>query len=461
MAANFGVFQQAFTRLRFVTTGKEADMKTIRLLGIVAISLVGAIATIAQPATASQINGSIIEQHRYELPAWKQLSDRLKTTYSRETVERIRTSSALELLQIKYLSDGLKIVGFIYKPKQTKGKKLPAIIFNRGGLSDETIGPENYNYLYEMNRYASEGFIVLASQYRGAGGSEGKDEVAGADTNDVMALITLAGTLGYVDMNKLYMWGYSRGAMMTLQAIKRGAPIKAAAVVGAPTDLVASLSDPGFVKFARANYPDFNAHREESVRNRSAILWVEKINIPLLIMNGGADPGVSPTSVMTFAQKLQEQGKLYELVIYAKDGHAVSINAEDRLRRTIDWFKNVRTISIVQAVGPTVREQGSEAAIKQYYELKRSQPDVYDFHERELNLFGYALLAENRVKEAIDIFKLNVAEYPQSFNTYDSLGEAYLANGDRELAIKNYRKSLEMNPKNTNAADVLKKIEQK
>lgn len=61
------------------------------------------------------------------------------------------------------MSDGFKIVGFIYKPKQTAGKKLPVVIFNRGGLSDETIGPENYNYIYEMHRYASEGFIVLAS----------------------------------------------------------------------------------------------------------------------------------------------------------------------------------------------------------------------------------------------------------------------------------------------------------
>ena len=436
-------------------------MKTIRLLEILSVFLFSASAVLAQTTTAAETNGSIIEQHRYELPTWGQLDDDFKKTYPKETVERIRKSSGLELLQIKYMSDGLKIVGFIYKPKQTTGKKLPAIIFNRGGLSDETIGPENYNYLYEMNRYATEGFVVLASQYRGAGGSEGKDEIAGADTDDVMALITLAGTLGYVDMNRLFMWGHSRGAMMTLQAIKRGAPIKAAAIVGGPTNLVPNLSDPGFVEFARANYSDFDANREESVKSRSAILWVDKINIPLLIMNGGADTGVTPTSAMAFAQKLEEQGKLYELVIYAKDDHAVSQNAEDRLRRTIDWFKNVRTFSIAHVIGPTVREQGVEAAIKQYYDLKKNHADEWDFQERELNLLGYALLGEHKIKDAIEIFKLNVAVYPMAANTYDSLGEAYLANGDRELAIKNYRKSLELDPKNTNAVDVLKKIEQK
>jgi cytochrome c-type biogenesis protein CcmH/NrfG len=65
------------------------------------------------------------------------------------------------------------------------------------------------------------------------------------------------------------------------------------------------------------------------------------------------------------------------------------------------------------------------------------------------------------VKEAIEIFKLNVEAYPQGFNTYDSLGEAYMVNGDKELAIQNYKKSLELNPQNSNATAMLKKLEEK
>jgi dienelactone hydrolase len=435
-------------------------MKKRNLFQSLALSLFCACAAFAQNNNAAKGNGSIVEQAPYALPAYEQLTDDFKSFYSKEAVERIRNSADLELIKIKYMSDGLKIVGFIYKPKQTAGKKLPVVIFNRGGLSDETIGPENYNYLYEMHRYASEGFLVLASQYRGAGGSEGKDEVAGADTNDVMNLIPLAASLGYADMSRIFMWGYSRGAMMTLQAIRLGAPIRAAAIVGPPTDFTSRANDPGFIEFGRATYPDFDARKDEHLRNRSAILWVDKINVPLLIMQGGADPGVSPSKVMTFAQKLDEQNKLYELIIYAKDDHPVSQNEEDRLRRTVDWFKNVRTVSIGQAIGKTIREQNVEAAIKQYYELKKTGADRYDFGERELNVLGYILLGERRIKEAIEIFKLNVNAYPEAFNTYDSLGEAYLANNERELAIKNYKKSLELNPQNTNAMNVLKKIEQ-
>ena len=412
-------------------------------------------------APANAVDGKIVEQAAYVLPTYDQVSARFGNVYPKEAVEKMRASPELEILKIRYLSGGLKIVGFIYKPKVTAGKKLPAIIFNRGGLDDGAIGPANFNYLWEMHRYASEGFVVLASQYRGTDGSEGKDEVGGADTDDVMSLFPLARDLGYVDMSRLFMWGYSRGAIMTLQALRRGAPVRAAAVVGAPTDTTARVNDPDFLRFARDTYPDFDARRDEHLRSRSAVFWADRINVPLLIMQGGADPGVRPSQAMELARKLDEAGRLYELIIYAKDDHPVSQNAEDRLRRTIDWFKNVRTISIAQPLNKTLAEQGVEAAVRQYYDLKKNHPGIYDFGERELNQLGYVLLGQGRAKEAIEIFKLNVAVYPQAFNTYDSLGEAYLADGQRELGIQNYRKSLELNPQNTNAADVLKRLGEK
>ena len=57
------------------------------------------------------------------------------------------------------------------------------------------------------------------------------------------------------------------------------------------------------------------------------------------------------------------------------------------------------------------------------------------------------------------VFKLNVTDYPQSANAYDSLAEAYMTGGDKELAIRNYRRSVELNPGNTNAVEMLKKLE--
>jgi CubicO group peptidase (beta-lactamase class C family) len=114
---------------------------------------------------------------------------------------------------------------------------------------------------------------------------------------------------------------------------------------------------------------------------------------------------------------------------------------------------------IAETLFNTVIENDVQTAIKRYRELKATQQDAYDFSEPQLNDLGYRLMQMKRVKDAIEIFKLNVEMYPQGFNTYDSLGEAYMENGDKQLAIQNYKKSLELNPRNTGAVDALKRLE--
>ena len=58
----------------------------------------------------------------------------------------------------------------------------------------------------------------------------------------------------------------------------------------------------------------------------------------------------------------------------------------------------------------------------------------------------------------VEIFEYNVELYPDVANTYDSLGEAFLLNGDRELAIENYRRALELEPDNDNAREKLREL---
>lgn len=109
----------------------------------------------------------------------------------------------------------------------------------------------------------------------------------------------------------------------------------------------------------------------------------------------------------------------------------------------------------------TFQAKGLDAGLAQYRELKTRQANAYDFSEPELNRLGYLLLGMKKHKEAVEVFKLNVEAYPQGFNTYDSLGEAYLESGNTELAIQNYKKSLELNPQNTGATAMLKRLENK
>lgn len=121
----------------------------------------------------------------------------------------------------------------------------------------------------------------------------------------------------------------------------------------------------------------------------------------------------------------------------------------------------VPKMSIAELMLKTIREKGVEAGIAQFRDLKARQANDYDFSEGEINQLGYQLLQARKLKESVEIFKLNVELFPQSANTYDSLGEAYMINSNSDLAIQNYKKVLELDPKNANAVAMLKRLESK
>ena len=114
--------------------------------------------------------------------------------------------------------------------------------------------------------------------------------------------------------------------------------------------------------------------------------------------------------------------------------------------------------SIAESLFNTLLEKNIASTIEHYHDLKKKYPDNYNFSEGELNRLGYQLLGLEKVDEAIEIFKLNVEVYPTSSNAYDSLGEAYMNNNQKKLSVKNYEKSIELNPKNANAIKMLKKL---
>jgi len=115
--------------------------------------------------------------------------------------------------------------------------------------------------------------------------------------------------------------------------------------------------------------------------------------------------------------------------------------------------------SVIEPLYYSLRKGDGDAAVAQYRQLKKEHPDDYVFGEGQINRVGYYLLANGRTKDAVTIFQLNVQEYPDSWNVYDSLGEAYTVQGNNRMAMENYKKSLKLNPKNTNALDILKQLE--
>ena len=121
------------------------------------------------------------------------------------------------------------------------------------------------------------------------------------------------------------------------------------------------------------------------------------------------------------------------------------------------WIKYDRYDSEAMRFARAVKENGAGPAIDEF------RPALLrgDISEGFINSAGYRLMGQNKLTDAIRVFQLNVELYPKSWNVYDSLGEAYMNHGDKDLAIQNYQKSLELNPKNRGAVQALGKLNSK
>ncbi len=115
--------------------------------------------------------------------------------------------------------------------------------------------------------------------------------------------------------------------------------------------------------------------------------------------------------------------------------------------------------SIAAVLYETIVNDGIDAAVQQYHQIRTTDSTSYNLVETELNGLGYRLINDNRVEDGIEIFKLNCKVYPDAFNTWDSLGEAYMIAGQRGEAIANYHKSIALNPENLNGENILYLLE--
>jgi len=231
---------------------------------------------------------------------------------------------------------------------------------------------------------------------------------------------------------------------------------------------------------------DFKTHRRWALRFFLVVSasWFFRIGffLSFLVFKGpfGFDPTTFRGPFLTFMTFAQYLIPLAVLEIY--------LRAQDRpgaLRRTATagmlfvltfvmgaglfavataaWVPQVKTAydprkSIAETLSATIASSGIDAAAKQYHDLKAAEPSTYNFDEGELNSLGYQLIGTKKFKEAISILQLNVEAYPQSSNVYDSLGEAYMDDGVKPLAIANCQKSLELNPKNRGAVVMLQRL---
>jgi dipeptidyl aminopeptidase/acylaminoacyl peptidase len=235
---------------------------------------------------------------------------------------------------IAYISDGLKVKGYIAYPADTS-KKYPCVIWNRGGIGEKgTI--DSYTARGLFGQIASWGYVVFASQYRGNAGGEGKDEFGGDDVNDVLNLIPLADEFKFADEEKWGIEGWSRGGMMTYLTLTKSKIFKCAIVTGGIANLRCNSDESKFMR--RLYEATLGKYSEDEFNNkcesRSIINFPEKLSkkTPLLILHGTDDKRVLPHDSLDLAYQLLKHKIPYRLVMLEGGDHFMRIHRKDLLK---------------------------------------------------------------------------------------------------------------------------------
>ncbi len=156
------------------------------------------------------------------------------------------------------------------------------------------------------------------------------------------------------------------------------------------------------------------------------------------------EPGLFFSTLKNFVNHLQPTTD-EEIVQWRKIADKTIEFQQEMFKREADFFALVKT-------------QGIKKANNYFNTFRIEKPDKKLFSETGMNALGYSYFGDKDYDTAIQLFEMNVVEYPDSWNVYDSLGEAYLAIGDNEKAVGNYTKSVELNPDNENGKKVLKEL---
>ncbi|MBU3208952.1 serine hydrolase [Clostridium algidicarnis] len=124
------------------------------------------------------------------------------------------------------------------------------------------------------------------------------------------------------------------------------------------------------------------------------------------------------------------------------------------LGEEIDYVKTSLAASIVR----TMFNSNSEVALEEYNKIKQNSIEKYLVYEEEFNAIAYNLLERKRIKEAIEVLKLSIKIFKESANLYDSLGEMYLLQGNKKLALENYKRYVDLNPNNEEVKKIINEL---
>ena len=304
-------------------------MITVRLWAM-ALTAAVAVAAAAQAA-------AIVRIDPVTYPAYDQYKGIARYAPTPQSYAEAIADRRFMMERVAYRSETLEVFAYLYRPANRLTRPMPVVIFNRGSYTRDDFAPE---VLMPGRRLAEQGYLVIAPMYRGSGGAPGHDEMGGADLADLFNIVPVLRELGYADPNRIFLYGESRGGIMSLLAAKNNFPARAIAVYGAITDLSTFVGEGKPARrLAPQIWPGFPANEAQIVADRSAIRWAEKINAPVLLMNGADDGDVSPLQALDLAAALERFDKPYELKIFHGEKHVITGRAAERDADAMAWFR--------------------------------------------------------------------------------------------------------------------------
>ncbi|MDP4116949.1 MAG: prolyl oligopeptidase family serine peptidase [Bacteroidota bacterium] len=241
------------------------------------------------------------------------------------------------LEKITYLSDSLKINGYVCYPKDNTNKKYPCVMWCRGGYG-ENGAIDEFTAKGIFGRIAAEGFVVFSTQYRGNDGSEGRDEAGGSDVNDILNLINAANEFPFADTKNWGIEGWSRGGMMAYLVLLRTNVFKCAVAAGAISDFEGYAKQNSQLKQIIAKYAG-PENIDNEIKQRTIIDKVVQLpDIPFLLMHGGSDDVVSVNQTLSLAEEFTKFKRNYKLIIFDKGDHHIKNYKKEIEIQKIIWF---------------------------------------------------------------------------------------------------------------------------
>ena len=276
--------------------------------------------------------------------------------------------------------------------------------------------------------------------------------------NEIKALELGLQKLGYANMELLLVSHSMGGMYSSYYASRHPNEVKAAVFIEASTTCSWSIlfKNSAFISKNKNDLNDLNNMLD------TVIKYPMPLDIPLIdIVRENSEPDVdrNTDSINNYNwfnchEKFVAQSSKRKSLLAYGCGHGVFLDNPSLVINTVvTQYANY----VAPEQKAIIFEKAYALTLKTINENNKNELK-YGRSEEELNEWGYFLLGNNEIKKAIEIFKFNVTLNPESWNVYDSLGEAYLKAGEKGLAIKNYKKSLQLNPKNEHAAEILSQV---